>query len=58
MRAIQVNVQIYPQELDQVEGWRKAQPGFPSRAAALRNFISLGLKASLPEKSSTKERTT
>lgn len=46
MRAIQVNVQIYRPELDQIEGWRKAQLGFPSRAAALRNFISLGLKAS------------
>jgi hypothetical protein len=46
MKAIQVNVQLYRPELDQIEGWRKAQPGFPSRAAALRNFISLGLKAS------------
>ncbi len=56
MRAIQVNVQLYRPELDQIEGWRKAQPGFPSRAAALRNFISLGLKAST-DVPPTKERT-
>jgi hypothetical protein len=45
-KAVQVNVQLYGPELAQIEGWRKAQPGFPSRAAALRNFINLGLRAS------------
>jgi hypothetical protein len=39
-------VQFYPTELDKIESWRKAQAGFPSRGAAIRHFVSLGLLAS------------
>ena len=44
-KPVQVCVQFYPPELDKIENWRKAQAGFPSRGAAIRNFVSLGLKA-------------
>jgi hypothetical protein len=45
-RAVQVNAQLYGPELAQIDDWRRAQPGIPSRAAAIRNFVNLGLKAS------------
>jgi hypothetical protein len=49
-KPVQVNVQFYPSELDKIESWRKAQAGFPSRAEAVRTFVSLGLKAAAKDR--------
>lgn len=34
-----------PEELAQVDEWRRAQPDLPSRAEAVRRLIQIGLKA-------------
>jgi hypothetical protein len=44
-KPVQVCVQFYPKELTKIESWRKAQAGFPSRGAAVRKFVVLGLAA-------------
>jgi hypothetical protein len=42
-RAVQASVPLYQAELDQIEDLRRAQPGFPPRAAILRQLIELGM---------------
>jgi hypothetical protein len=47
-RSRLIQTWFYDSQLNEIENWRRAQPGIPSRAAAIRNFVSIGLLKASP----------
>lgn len=45
MLTSRFELRLAPELLDRIEQWRQGQPAAPSKAAAIRHIIELGLEA-------------
>jgi hypothetical protein len=45
LKTERLQLVISPEEIEQIEIWRRQQPKIPSRSEAVRQLVQIGLKA-------------
>lgn len=45
LKTERLQMVISPEELEEIENWRRQQPRVPSRSEAVRQLVQIGLKA-------------